>query len=1439
MKFDSVRRVSRVGLAGCLLTVAGLAAPMALTATADAGIRWRTGEEGAVARMSKQELRDSLEAIAAARRGEAGPTRYVVTFDRPLLDTEKASLKASGLTLLSYVSDNSYFATVNAARLNSNDITAVEALTSIRPIERAWKLHPDLFNGTIQPWSVVAQAKPGAIDSNPMVAAYIMFHPDVDYDGEALAVLARHGAAVVSSLEIVNGAVIELPFESIKALADADEVMWIEPPLPKFSELNAENRVITGANTAQAAPYNLNGAGVTVLVYDGGRSNIDHVDLVGRSINLPGDTSSISDHATHVSGTIGGGGVANANNKGMAPGVNIVNAGFQFGGGQGFLYTDPGDLIADYTAAVNTRGADIANNSIGNNTESNGFPCAWQGDYGVTDTIIDAIARGSINGQPFRIVWAAGNERQGSRCDVEGFGDYYSSGPPANAKNHITVGALNSNNDSMTSFSSWGPSDDGRMRPDISGPGCQTGGDGGVTSCSSAASNTGYSVKCGTSMASPTVCGLSALLLQDFRARYPSAPDMRGSTLKAIWMHTAVDILNPGPDYQSGFGSVRVVPAIDFMRTGFFFENTVSQGGTYTATVVVAPSDTTLKVTIAWDDPAGTPNVSPTLVNDLDLVVTGPGGQYFPWTLNPAVPAANAVRTTRNFRDNNEQVLINNPMPGAYLVEVRGFNVPQGPQTFSLCASPFLVNCSSTGIAALDRNVYNCSSIAGLRVVDCDLNTSNSVVDTVMVHIASTTDATGFDVLLTEVSPEAATFANTVQLSTSAGVGVLQVANADTVTLTYMDADNGMGMPAVVTSNATVDCAGPVISNVAVPPATLGPRSVIVTFNTNEAATSRVNYGAACAVLGSFTTGGSATSHSVTLSGLADNTSYFFNVQATDPSGNSTTANNAGACFTFRTPDAPDSFTELFDGAGGHDLDNRTILFTPNGTFEGYDVCGFDITALPTDPAIGTQVTMSDDSTTPLSLTGGQTVKLYGVSYGLVHLNSNGNLTFTASDTTYIETLAIHFNRPRVSALFDDLGPHLGGQIRWAQLADRLVVTFVNVPQFGASDQNTFQYELYFDGRIQLSWLACGSADSVVGLSRGGGLPVGFIESDLSTYGGCGPNPPDASDRVASTPLGAPVSVPLVAMDEGQPIPPGALRYIITSLPTYGRLFDSGSSEVTAVPHELVGGGNVVVYEPDCTYVGNDSFLYIANDFGTPPSGGDSNAATVTVSVVGPTQVFASFNLNANPRWTMDAGWAYGIPTGGGGQPGGGSGRADPTSGNTGSSVLGFNLSGNYPSSLPVRNLTSGAIDCSGQTGVRVRFWRWLGVEDSIYDSASFQISTNLLSWTTVWAHNGPLLDPIEGWSLHSYDISSIADNQPTVYLRWTLGPTDQATNYCGWNIDDIELGSSIPPPPCPNDYNGDCEINFGDISTILGGWGVYNFNDISLVLGSWGSSCN
>ncbi|QOJ04466.1 MAG: S8 family serine peptidase [Planctomycetia bacterium] len=1188
----------------------------------------------------------SSQAGAAAQANAAGSAHVIVQFETPVTRAMREQLTAGGLTLQSYLGDNAYFAHVDGSKLNAELAAQVPGFSRVAPIHLEAKLHPDLAAGEIVPWSVVPRdgvvklkgegdESPALGDAgklwaateddlkDPFVAAYVIFHPDVSLE-DGVAKIHELDGRVMSYLYTINGLVVELPYANLKVLGLEDSVQWIEPPLPPMGELNAENRVRTGANIVQAAPYNLTGAGVKVMVYDGGKIRTTHQDFQGRGVIGASEPacSTVSDHATHVSGTIGGAGVANANNKGMAPGVDIVSYGFQQSAtgttcpslSAGFLYTDPGDALVDYTNAFNVAGAVISNNSIGTNTAPNGFNCAWEGDYGAMDILIDSMVRGSL-GQPIRVVWANGNERSSGRCGTT----YRTTAPPACAKNHITVGALNSNDDSVTSFTSWGPADDDRMKPDLSAPGCQVGGDAGVTSCGSA-SDTAYTSKCGTSMASPTVCGLSALLLQDYRAQFPGNPDFRNSTLKILLAHTAVDLFNPGPDYQTGYGSVRIQPAVDFMRTGNFLENTVSgTGETFQAVVIVSPLDTQLKVTLAWDDVPGTANTIPELVNDLDLrVFDASNTQYYPWTLGGiANPAAPAVRTQRNSVDNIEQVVIDAPAPGAYRVEVHGFNVPQGPQPFSLCASPLLVNCSSQGTMSLDRTKYACASTATLRVVDCDLNTDDGSVQTVNVSIASTTEPGGETVTLTETAAESATFVGSINLATSDSAGVLHIANGDTVTATYVDADDGNGGFNVnVTANATVDCDSPIISNVAV--SNIEPRNATITFTTNEPCRATVNYGTSCGSLtGSASSQTYNTSHTFDLSNLTIATTYFFSVSVEDQAANTATDDNGGSCHTFTTEDLPELYTEQFTGgADSFDLDNSAYLFQPDGSIDFYSVCrASPVNALPTDPAGGTVVTLANNASTPIVLGPGHNVLLYGVSYGTVHIGSNGYLTFTAGDTDSTETLADHFDTPRVSGLFDDLNPALAGaQISYKELADRFVVTYLNVPKASTTNTNTFQIEMYYDGRIQIAYLGVDVLDAIVGLSGGGNLSPDFFESDFSSFGNCGPRPPSAAGLTVEVPMDRQVPINLIAGDDGIPNP--QLEYIITSLPTY-ELRDAGNNQVIAsVPYTLVANGNQVLYQPTGGYIGSDSFTFKANDGGTAPDGGDSNVATVTLNVL-------------------------------------------------------------------------------------------------------------------------------------------------------------------------------------------------------------------------------
>ena len=1434
-------RFGRGGLCAGLVVAAGLTIGVASPASAQ--VEWRSGTAAALAPMSRVELVESMQAMQAA--GEARQHRLVTVHTIPT-KAERAQLAREGVHLQRFVGDNAYFAAIETDKVNLSAPLTNAMVARVDVIRKQWKMHEDLAAGVLQPWMIVRQdlvePKPGddisdeevakQIAVQTIVAVYVQFHTDVDLLKDAVGLAKKHGAFVRSRLESVNALVIELPSAHIDRLADEDAVSYIEPPLPKFEELNAENRAITGADVVNAAPYNLDGAGVTVMVYDGGEGLASHSDFSGRMV--VGDSSGLSDHATHVAGTIGGDGTQNPMHRGMAPAVDLVSYGFEQEGGlqEGFLYTDPGDLEADYTEAITVHGADISNNSIGTNTAPNGFPCEWEGNYGLTGATIDAIAKGSL-GSPFRIVWANGNERQGFQACG---GTYLTTAPPACAKNHITVGALNANDDSVTDFTSWGPCDDGRIKPDISGPGCQSDGDGGVTSLSSSG---GYTQKCGTSMSSPTVCGLGALILQDFRANYPGEPDPRNSTLKALFANTAADIVTPGPDYQSGYGSVRIQPAIDTLRAGNFAENEVDQGGSTGLVVVVDAGTPELKITIAWDDEPGTPNVNPVLVNDLDLVVTSPSGQrYYPWTLDPANPADPAVQTVEDHVNNIEQVQVSNPEAGGWSVEVVGFAVPSGPQPFSIASSSFLVNCSSAGIATINGNNFACEDDLSMKVVDCDLNTSDMVVDTVDVLLTSTTDPVGMMITLTETAAESAAFLATQTISASGASGALAVADGDTITMTYIDADDGDGMMNVVrTDTAMVDCVAPMISNVMA--IDVDARNATITFDTNEEATPVVHYGTMCGSFTEMVTGAALnTSHAVTLTGLDDNTPYFFAIDVVDEAGNMAADDNGGSCYTFVTPEVPDFLTEGF--GGDFDLDGQKITFTPNGSIDFYDVCVEPIIALPSDPTGGTTLSLGDDSPSA-EITPSGMLSLYGTSYGSAWVNPNGNITFGTADSDYTETFDEHFDTPRISALWDDLTPTQSGTVSWRDHGDRVSVTYDGVTEYNAGNSNTFQVEMFFDGTITLSYLGIDSSDSIVGVSEGSGLSPDFFESDLSSYGACGPRPPAAAGGSYSTAAATGVNMELMASDDGLPMP-SMVSLWVDSLPTNGSLIDLGSgSVISSVPHQV--NGSMVRYAPLGLYQGTDSFTFYGDDGGSAPDGGPGSSATINLTVGGPQSVHEFLTDDSDPMWSGDGQWAFGMPQGIDG---------DPSSGFTGDNVLGYNLSGDYTNNMPQHHLVSNAINMSGVTGSEVSFQRWLGVESSTFDHASFDVSNDGSAWTNLYDHSGATMNETS-WTEVTYDISSIADGQPTVYLRWTMGTTDGSVTYQGWNIDDIVLRGLQPLADCDGDVDLDGDVDFDDLNAILFSWdsmgttrregdldsdGDTDFDDLNEVLMFWGMAC-
>jgi hypothetical protein len=164
-----------------------------------------------------------------------------------------------------------------------------------------------------------------------------------------------------------------------------------------------------------------------------------------------------------------------------------------------------------------------------------------------------------------------------------------------------------------------------------------------------------------------------------------------------------------------------------------------------------------------------------------------------------------------------------------------------------------------------------------------------------------------------------------------------------------------------------------------------------------------------------------------------------------------------------------------------------------------------------------------------------------------------------------------------------------------------------------------------------------------------------------------------------------------------------------------------------------------------------------------------------------PEQVYL-VDMNDDPQWTTAGAWAHGQPAGGGGAYG----NPDPTSGYTGNNVYGYNLAGDYPPNLAEQHLVSEAFDCSDLEGVTLRFMRWLNVEDSDYDHASLWVSNDGSNFELVWGNPSEVTD--NAWMPVEYDISSVADGEATVYLRWTMGTTDGSWQYSGWNIDDVSI---------------------------------------------------
>lgn len=494
--------------------------------------------------------------------------------------------------------------------------------------------------------------------------------------------------------KLPNGATME-----IMAVRNGTPIYYVTRGLEAADSLSVDE-LWPGGSTG----LNLTGTGVTLGVWDAGAVDPSHPEFSGR-LRIR-DGAAADDHGTHVGGIMAAAGI-NPNAKGMSFAATIDS------------YDWDSDTAEMATAAQ--AGLLVSNHSYG--------PAAgwvwdfiWLGDttisqredwkfgyYGEWDREWDEIA---YNAPYYTICVALGNDRgEGPASqpvqhyhtdgrvyndvhDIDGGATGFDSTPVgATSKNTIIVGAVHAvpggyagpNSVRMSDFSGWGPTDDGRIKPDLVGIG--------VDVFSTVIG--GYDVYSGTSTASPSVAGALGLLIQHYRQTHGGA-NMRSATLKALAIHTADECgPAPGPDYMFGWGILNAKTAAQVISESVknpyaIQERTLRNGETHTIRVVSDGSQP-LKVTIVWTDPPGTPppvSLDPPdrmLVNDLDLRVSNGSTTYMPWVLNPADPSAPAT-TGDNVVDNVEQVIVPNPQAGVYTITVthKGVLRPVGRQAYSM-----------------------------------------------------------------------------------------------------------------------------------------------------------------------------------------------------------------------------------------------------------------------------------------------------------------------------------------------------------------------------------------------------------------------------------------------------------------------------------------------------------------------------------------------------------------------------------------------------------------------------------------------------------------------------------------------------------------------------------------------------------------------------------
>ncbi|OKS86950.1 S8 family peptidase [Mucilaginibacter polytrichastri] len=502
---------------------------------------------------------------------------------------------------------------------STNAILPNENTISIAPANASWKASDNL----LQLW----QKHPG---SNAIIEVAVNTKTD-----SVINDIKIYGNITTQAGNVIT---INIGFQNLAGLLQQPYITFANTARKPHEEL-AISDIDLGANNigAIADSYaDINGTGINVSVkedkYD------DDLDLLGRSFNSFPTAGITSGHATTMATLIGGNGNSYIKGSGAAPKARFTSSNFA-------------NLMPDSIATFKSYHISVQNHSYGTGIENyyGTEAVAYDKQINENDSIIHVFSSGNVG---------TSTPETGLYNGIAGFANL--SGSFKQAKNVLVVGGTGRTN-LPEDLSSAGPAYDGRIKPELVADG-----------------------EDGTSGAAALVSGTVALLQQSYQKQFHQLPS--AALIKSVLINSADDIGAPNVDYKTGYGKLNALEALRTINEVRFVKGTVSNQQQMDYTITVPAGCSTFKISLAWNDLPAALNAPTALINDLDLTVTTPAGEIvLPWALSIYPAADSLAKPAQRQRDainNTEQITLQNPIAGNYILHVKGSNIPAGTQTF-------------------------------------------------------------------------------------------------------------------------------------------------------------------------------------------------------------------------------------------------------------------------------------------------------------------------------------------------------------------------------------------------------------------------------------------------------------------------------------------------------------------------------------------------------------------------------------------------------------------------------------------------------------------------------------------------------------------------------------------------------------------------------------